>query len=147
MPELECPVDFVTINENKARFVALLVFLLSVIFLLVGNWFIPLFLSIDFYLRGFNGGRYSLLFGVADVAEKKIPLPNKPTDRGPKKFAAQMGFVMSLLLFIFSITGLYPAAFIVGAMLVLFSFLEWALGFCAGCYVYTYLVKYLPKKN
>ncbi len=63
MPELECPVDFVTINENKARFVALLVFLLSVIFLLVGNWFIPLFLSIDFYLRGFNGGRYSCFLG------------------------------------------------------------------------------------
>ena len=141
MPELECPVDFVTINENKARFVALLVFLLSVFFLFVSNWFIPLFLLVDFYFRGYNGGKYSLLFWLGGIAEKKIPLPNKPTDRGPKRFAAQIGFYMSLLLFIFSIAGLYTLTFIVAAVLVLFSFLESALGFCAGCYVYSILQK------
>lgn len=147
MSELQCPVDFVTINENRVRFVALLVFILCVTFLVVGNWFIPLFLSIDFYLRGFNGGKFSLLSWIGGMAEKKIPLPNRPTDRGPKRFSAQIGFMMSLSLFIFSIAGLYSAAFVVAAVLVLFSFLESALGFCAGCHVYTFIGKYLPKKN
>jgi hypothetical protein len=147
MAELECPIDFVTINENKARFVALLVFVLSVTFLVVSSWFIPLFLTIDFYLRGFNGGKYSMLFWAGGMAEKKIPLPNKPTDRGPKRFAAQIGFFMSLLVFGFSIIGLHLEAFIVAGILVLFSFLESFFGFCAGCHVYTYIGKYLPKRK
>lgn len=147
MAELECPVDFVAINENKARFVALLVFLLSVTFLFLGSWYIPLFLLVDFYLRGFNGGKYSLLFWVGGLAEKKIPLPNKPTDRGPKRFAAQVGFVMSLLLFVLAIAGLNFSALIVAGILVLFSFLESAFAFCAGCHLYTYIGKFLPKRN
>ena|ERR1700712_957486 len=147
MAKLECPIDFVTINENRARFVALLVFLLSTLFLVVGGWFIPLFLSIDFYLRGFNDGKYSLLAWIGGIAEKKIPLPNKPTDRAPKRFAAQVGFVMSMLLFILSMSALRLSGLFVAEILVLFSFLESALGFCAGCYVYTYIGKYLPKKN
>ena len=46
--ELECPVDFITVNENKVRLNALSVLLLSIIYLFIPVWMIPAFLTVDF---------------------------------------------------------------------------------------------------
>ena len=56
---LTCPVSNTTIDENRVRITAGFVLIAAISYLLVPSPFIPAFLVIDFFLRGFGGGRYS----------------------------------------------------------------------------------------
>ncbi|MDD2792555.1 MAG: DUF4395 domain-containing protein [Sediminibacterium sp.] len=134
---VNCPVDFVAINENKIRVTGLLVFLLSVTYLLTATPFVPAFLVVDFYLRAFHQGKYSPLNWISNRVEQMGWIPAKWTDRAPKRFAARIGLLLTSLIFIFAIAALHIAAYWLAAVLILFSFLESFFGFCAGCYVYS----------
>ena len=79
--EIQCPVDFVSMNENKARLTALFVLILGTIFLITNLWFIMAFLVVDFLLRANNLGKYSLLAILGDVTIKQLKIKNKPTDQ------------------------------------------------------------------
>ena len=134
---MECPVDFIPINENKARLTAFFVFTLTIIYLLNGFWLIMAFLLFDFTLRAFNLGKYSLLGFISDAIIKQLKIKNKPVDRAPKRFAAGVGLIFSLAILI---AGYFQQQLIVYALsgvLIFFAFLESFLGFCAGCYVYS----------
>jgi len=141
--ELECPVDFITVNENKVRLTALLVFILAVVFLFTGNWIIPAFLIADFALRAFKLGRYSLLNLISDLLVKIFSIPAKPIDQAPKRFAAKIGLLFAIAITALQLLNNSPAALILAGVLTLFAFLESFLGFCAGCYVYTFYLKLL----
>ena len=58
---MDCPVDFIKIDENKARLTAFFVLVLTIVYLCTSFWLIMAFLLVDFTLRTFNLGRYSLL--------------------------------------------------------------------------------------
>ncbi|TXT30943.1 MAG: CDP-alcohol phosphatidyltransferase [Chitinophagaceae bacterium] len=137
-----CPVDFVAINGNRVRVTALFVFLLSVGYLFTQSLIIPVFLVIDFYLRAFYNGRFSLLQWTSIQIEKRGWLNVKWTDRAPKRFAAQLGFLVTSMLFIFAMVELKMLVFWIGTSLVLFSFLESFFGICVGCYIYTVYSKF-----
>lgn len=138
---VQCPVDFVPMNENKARLTALFVLLLGTIFLFTNWWVVMAFLLIDFLLRANNQGKYSLLAILSDVIINQFKIKNKPTDRAPKRFAAGVGLVFTLGILILTLLGLDTAALVVTLVLLLFAFLESFVGFCAGCYVYSALNK------
>jgi hypothetical protein len=133
----ECPVDFVSINENKVRIVAAQVFLLSALFLVTGWAAIPALLCYDFLMRSFNLGKWSLLGNAAEVAVKTLSIPAKPTDQAPKRFAARIGLAFSSLMLLCSIFQWSTTAVSLAFTLVVFALLESAVGFCAGCYVYS----------
>jgi hypothetical protein len=137
--DIQCPVDLVLINENKARLTALFVLILGAIFLVTGLWIIIAFLVIDFFLRVNNWGKYSLLAILSDAVIRQLKINNKPTDRAPKKFAAGVGLVFTIGILILALLQLSAATIIVTAVLLLFAFLESFVGFCAGCYVYSIL--------
>jgi hypothetical protein len=139
---LDCPVDFVLINENRARLVAFIVLLLATTTFYVINWIIPAFLVVDFGLRAFNLNNYSPFAIVAGWLIKLLHIKNKPVDRAPKRFAAFIGlsFMMAILLAIF--TGFYITAKTLLATIMVFAALESLAAFCAGCYVYTYLKRF-----
>lgn len=134
-----CPVDFVSVNEYRVRVVAALVFVLAIAYLLIHHWIIPLFMAFDFCMRAFNGGKYSVLQLISGRIERSLPLPRKPTDRGPKRFAASIGFVIALLVLLLALFGFLEFSLYVMGLIVLFSLLEFAIGFCAGCWMYTLL--------
>jgi hypothetical protein len=140
--QLECPVDFISVNENKVRTVAFFVMSLSAIYLATGLWIIFAFLSIDFFLRANNLGKYSLLALISDALIKQFKIGLKPVDQGPKRFAALIGFIFSLTILILSLTHLYLAANVFTVVLLAFAFLESIVGFCAGCYAYTYINRF-----
>lgn len=134
---MDCPVDFVTINENKARLTAFFVLVLSVVYLKTNLWLIIAFLLFDFTLRALNLGKYSLLGFVSDAVIKQLKIKNKPVDRAPKRFAAWVGLVFSaaILISFFSHQIIIVTSLVV--VLSFFAFLESFFGFCAGCYVYS----------
>lgn len=138
---VQCPVDFVPMNENKARLTAFFVLVLGTVFLFAKWWIIMAFLVIDFLLRANNLGKYSLLAILSDVGIKQFNIKNKPTDRAPKRFAAGVGLVFTAGTLILTFLNLTTTVLIVTSVLILFAFLEAFLGFCAGCRVYSMLNK------
>ncbi|MFD2147669.1 DUF4395 domain-containing protein [Mucilaginibacter antarcticus] len=136
---LDCPVDFVKVNENRVRLVATMVLTLAFICSITANWLIPAFLFIDFALRAFNLNTYSPLAIIAGMIIKLFDIKNKPVDRAPKRFAAfiGLGFMAMILLSLFG--GFTTIAKVLLIIIMVFAALESLAGFCAGCYVYTYL--------
>ncbi len=139
--ELECPVDFITVNENKVRLTALNVFILAVVYIAIPNWLIPAFFTIDFFLRGFNFGKYSLLGLLSDAEVKLFGIKAKPIDQAPKRFAAKIGFFFSVSILAATVFNYPTTAIALAIILLVFAFLESFVGFCAGCYVYTFYIK------
>jgi hypothetical protein len=140
--EVSCPIDNISVNENKVRLIGLQVFLLSIAYLLIPHWIIPAFLLGDFFLRSFKLGKFSPTGMLSDLVIRKLRIKNKPIDQAPKVFAAQIGFVIADILFIVSVLGLISLSYYIDGILVLFSFLESVLGFCAGCYLYSFLKRF-----
>ncbi|MGF7082105.1 DUF4395 domain-containing protein [Mucilaginibacter sp. UYCu711] len=140
--DLECPVDFVTINENRARMVAFLVLMLVVLCFGTANWLIAAFLLVDFALRSFYLNKFSPLAIIAGVLIKLLQLKNKPVDRAPKRFAAFVGLSFMVMILLALLTGFITTAKAVLIVIMIFAALESLAGFCAGCYVYSYLKRF-----
>jgi len=142
---LQCPVEFVPINENKARVVAFFVLVLAIVFLFTNIWLIPAFLVVDFSFRVSTLGKFSLLALLADALVKQFRIANKPTDRAPKRFAAGVGLIFSAAILVSLFLHWDIVTVVLAVILAFFAFLESFLGFCAGCYVYTFLQKFKRK--
>ncbi len=136
---VKCPVDFVPINENKVRITAGFVTLISAAFLIVNHWSIAFFLVIDFFTRALLNPKYSLLGILSDAIVKTFSIKYKPTDRGAKRFAALIGFVICDIILITTVFQLDIVAQIGACIIIFFALLESIFSFCAGCYVYTFL--------
>jgi hypothetical protein len=143
--EISCPIDNISINENKVRLIALQVCLLSIAYLFIPYWIIPDFLLGDFFLRAFKFGKYSPTSILSGWLIKKFHIKNRPIDQAPKIFAAQIGFAIADILFIVNMLGLISLSYYIDGILILFSFLESVFGFCAGCYVYSFLKRFSGK--
>lgn len=143
--EIACPVDFVLVNENRVRLVALLVLALALVYLLQGWWGIIVFLVIDFLLRSFDLGKYSPLFAIAGALVKLFGIGHTPTDRASKRFAARMGFAFTLIILLFHFLQIGYITVALTLTLCCFAFLECALAICVGCYVYAFYHKLLGK--
>ena len=144
---IECPVDFITVNENKVRLTALNVLLLAIVYVWLAHWSIAAFLTIDFFCRAFNLGKYSLLNFISDKEVQLFAIKVKPIDQAPKRFAAKIGFIFSLTILALTVFNYTNTAILLAVMLSMFAFLESFAGFCAGCYVYTFYVKLFTTKN
>lgn len=142
---ISCPVDHVTISENRARITAFLVFVTALVFLFTEYWPVALLLAVDFFLRGFGYGSYSPLFWLSGWLGKYIVITVRFVDRAPKLFAARLGFILADCLLIAAACEVRPMAYGLVALLLIFSFLESVFGFCAGCVIYSILKRVFPK--
>jgi len=129
------------INENKVRLNALWVFILVTVSLFYAGLPIAVFLAVDFFLRGFNFGKYSPLAKLSDITIKQLHLASKPIFQAPKRFAARIGFILSVLIVAALVVQLNIVALGLGIIFSAFAFLESFLGFCAGCYMYSFLLQ------
>lgn len=121
-------------NESKIRLTAFFVLLLVIVYIFTGIGLIPVFLLLDFTLRGFGLGAYSPLAWISGHLATALKLPLKPIYMPPKRFAARIGFLFCLAIVVAHYTHL--STLILSAIIALFAALESLVGFCAGCYVY-----------
>lgn len=138
--ELICPVSTERVNEIVTRCNAFLTILLLTVSVFFRMPEILILLVADFYLRAFTSVRNSPLTFISKQLVSWLNLGTKPTDKAPKIFAARLGFLMSLAILVLSVTGQTTSALAVAGILSIFAMLELAAGFCAGCYIYTYLI-------
>ena len=126
-----------TTNESKIRLIALFVLILTTTYIFTNLLIIPVFLLADFGLRAFDLGKFSPLALISETLVKALHLPIKPVYLPPKRFAARIGLLFSVAIValqLFSVPTL-P----VSGVLAFFAALESLLGFCAGCYVFSFL--------
>ena len=140
-----CPVSTERVDENIVRFTALWVVLLSGITVLSPNLYIPLYLSLDFYLRAFTKAQYSPLSWISMRIVRALKLKPHLIDKAPKMFAARIGLSLTVLMLISALMGFDIPLISFGSVLMFFAFLECGVNFCAGCWVYTYIVLPLYK--
>jgi hypothetical protein len=124
----------ITSSESRIRLTAFFVLVLIIVYMITGIGLIPVFLLLDFTLRGFGLGAYSPLAFLAARIAAALKLPVKPVYMPPKRFAARIGFLFCLAIVVAHYTQL--STIILSAIIALFAALESLANFCAGCYVY-----------
>jgi hypothetical protein len=134
-----------TVNENVVRLIAGQVLLFAIITLATGWVVLPIYLSIDFFLRAFTGIKPPFAL-IAQQLAKALKLKPKPIYAPPKKFAAGIGFVFSVVISGLLLSGLTDYAKGVTGVLAVFATLESVFSICAGCYVYSWFVAPLLNK-
>ena len=133
------------VNENVVRLVAGFVLLLAIATIATGWVAIPLYLSVDFFLRAFTSMKPPFAL-AAQLLAKSLHLQVKPIYAPPKKFAAAIGFVFSVAISALLLSGFDTTADIVTGILAAFATLESVFAICAGCYVYSWIVAPLLDK-
>lgn len=136
------------VNEVAARVVAGMVVILSIIVLVTGQWWLAFLLAYGFLARVATGPTLSPMGQLATrVIAPRIAEP-RLVPGPPKRFAQTVGLVFSVAaLVLHFVAGLSVAAGVVLAVLAVFAALESFLGFCAGCFVFNYMMRWglVPK--
>ena len=131
------------VNEVAARSVAAMVLALAIATILTGELWLLLFLVYGFVARVLTGPTLSPIGLIATrLVVPVLDIPEKPVPGPPKRFAQFVGLIVSIVG-----TGLFiwvsPVAgkSVIG-LLAMFAALESGLGFCAGCFVFRYLMQW-----
>ncbi|MCY1720726.1 DUF4395 domain-containing protein [Prolixibacteraceae bacterium Z1-6] len=140
MKQIVCPISNEKINEQITRLNALIGIVIVALGFTLNSVFFFAFLLADFYIRAFTGLKFSPISYTSHRLANALNLQRKEIGKAPKVFAARLGFVMTLVITTLFLSGLTTAALVVGGILVFFSSLEFALGVCMGCILYTYVI-------
>lgn len=144
-----------TVNEVSARLVAAGVFILSFITLIsiqLDSGLAPLLnllLVIGFLARVSSGPKWSpLAIFVTKILVPNLKFNEKIVPGPPKRFAQAIGLAFSMLILFFLVLGMKELSMGLLIILMIFAFLESALGFCFGCKVFASLIKLgvIPEK-
>jgi len=134
---IACPISTERINSTVVRIIAVLITIIAFLALLLDNYLITSFLIFDFFSRAFLAGKGSLLKVISLQLSNYFQLKIKLIDAAPKVFAAKIGFIFSVVIFVSQLFQLHSAAFLAGGILIVCAALEGLFGLCLGCYFYT----------
>ena len=130
------------VDEVTVRLVAAQVLVVSTLTVATGWLWLFGLLAVDFALRVAFGPRSPLAQVALTVLRPLVPAAPRPTAGPPKRFAASIGIVCSVLVVLFAYPlGWTVSAWVVAAMMVLFPFLEAVLGICVGCLLFSGLMR------
>ena len=138
---IQCPIDNQVINENRVRWTAFFIFSAAVLYTFTHWLAVPILLLLDFAARAFSYEKYSIVGNLSKKIVVWLQISEKPIGKAPKQFAAKIGFGLIFLILIFIALAWTTAAYTLLTLLLLFSFLEFSIGFCAGCLAYSIYLK------
>ena len=132
------------VNEVAARMVAAMVLLLTVAIILTGEIWLAVFLAYGFWARVVTGPTLSPMGQLATrFLAPKSGIAPKLVVGPPKRFAQFVGLIFSttalVLIYFFDEQSI---ANIILGVLGFFAFLESVVGFCAGCFVFSYMMRW-----
>jgi hypothetical protein len=140
---LVCPISENYIDENIARINASITLLIVLFFLFTPFKWIIFLALIDFLLRRILDGRYSYVSRISRFTTGALGLKKVSINAGPKLFAANVGFALTVLMVTFYYTGLTSVAYSLGGILAFFTILESFFNICAACILYPFVSKFL----
>ena len=125
------------VNEKAARVVAAAVFVLTIVTLASGAYWIAAVLAAGFAARVASGPRFSPLGLIATRVIAPRLGPPKLAPGPPKRFAQAMGLVMTTAIALIAlVAGDHVLADVGLALVLVASGLEAGLGFCIGCRIF-----------
>ena len=129
------------VDDSASSIVAYQVILITVFGIHFQQQWLLLLLAFDFLLRA-TGLFASPLYFVAKKVSEFLYFEKKPVFAGPKRFAAMLGFVMTILIAFFydSQIGIF-----LGITLIALAALESVFQVCVGCYIFNFLI--VPIQN
>ena len=131
------------VNEVAARSVAGMVLALALATILTGEPWLLLFLVYGFGARVLTGPTLSPIGLIATrLVVPLLNIPEKPVPGPPKRFAQFVGLVVSSVGAVLFIWVSPIAGKSVLGVLAVFAALESGFGFCAGCFVFGYLMRW-----
>jgi hypothetical protein len=136
-----CPISNKKINEKVARLNAGFTILVLLIYAFTQSIITVIILGIDFFIRGSESAQYSPIRALSKFTVESLHLKPQYVNEGPKKFAARIGFVFSVLVIIAQIAGLPITANIIASIFGICAFLEGVFGFCIACRIYPFAYK------
>jgi hypothetical protein len=140
---LVCPISDNYIDENTARLNAFITFAVMLIFFLTPYKWVIFLLAADFLLRRVMQGRYSIITRISVLTTVALSLRRVRINAGPKLFAANVGFLLSLLAAVFYYAGLTNVSYALAGTLAFFTLLESVFNICAACVLYPFVSKYI----
>ena len=132
------------VNEYAARMVAFMVLSLSLMIVIGNVRWLMIILAYGFLARVATGPTLSPM----DLLATKIIVPLfgnhvKPVPGPPKRFAQTIGLIVSSIALVCEYILILPtAATLTLILLIVFAALESILGFCAGCFIFGYLMRW-----
>ena len=139
MGTVGCPLSSKQTNTCAARINAGLAVVLVIISLFWINIWIPLFLTLDFFVLGFLE-KTSLRSLVAKKVTQKLKA-GKMVNAGPKIFAAKIGFWASLAITLCVLLDWTAAYYFVAGILTAAAAAEAIFEFCLGCKIFPHWMK------
>lgn len=132
------------VNEWAARSVAFMVFSIALVTIAFDVRPLIIFLVYSFLAHVLAGPRFSLIGTLATkVIAPTVLRRYKPVAGPPKQFAQTIGLAFSTTALVLTYGfGLVGAAQVVLGVLVVFAGLEAFAGFCAGCFVFGWLMRW-----
>ena len=131
------------VNDYAARAVASIVIILVILFVITANEFLLLFITYGFLARVLTGPTLSPIGLLATkIIVPALGSPSKSVPGPPKRFAQFIGLLISFLatIAIFVFDSPTSAKYLM-ALIGVFASLEAIIGFCAGCFVFGWLMK------
>ncbi len=140
-----CPISTDVVNSKLTRIYSIVTFIAIGIYLFTPFKEIIYLSATDFIIRVFIGVKYS---PICFFIKKGLALGQIQThmvNAGPKKFAAKIGLVFTVLMSFSALLDLSSVSFILGSISFLAVGAEAVIGFCVACYIYTFIPDSMKK--
>jgi hypothetical protein len=141
-----CPLAFRQIDGTLARLNALSVFLFLLLFVVVPNPLILLFLGLDFMIRLYGSKRFSPIFQLSKALKKIFGLRSDMTDAGAKRLAAHFGLFFVAAALASNLAGFSVVMYLTVAIFLFCLSLELLFAYCIGCKIYFIYRKFVPER-
>ncbi len=139
-----CPLNFVKVDSNIARFSSLFVALLVLWYLYSTNLFILYFLAFDFIMKLFLNPGISPITMLATFLKGIFKIQDKFTDGGAKKLAGFFGLFFVFLLIVSHYLDIWAVSLGIAIVFLSCSLLDVFFNFCIGCKIYYIIKKIYP---
>jgi hypothetical protein len=137
--------DVPPVHANAVRLDAVITFIICIAALAFGLPWLLLVLAVAGFIRGFIGHYRCPIHRSSLWLVQRIGKPGPQENAGAKMFAAKVLFIASAIGF-----GLWLGGStlwkVPATVLAIFSFVEWAFSFCAGCWAYTLWYRFRPQE-
>lgn len=137
--------DLPRVPAQVIRLEAFLTCVISLLALALQQPWLMLLLVLLGFVRGFFGHHREPLHRWLRAMAESRGWGGKLEDVGAKMFAAKVLFLAAAVSLGLALAG-SPLWQVPAGVLVLFSFLEWAFAFCAGCWAYGVWYRVFPPK-
>ncbi len=139
MNEKSCPISTDLVNTKLTRTYSFITFLAISFYLFTPFKEVIYISALDFIIRVFIGVKYSPICFLIREGLKIGNIPPQMVNSGPKKFAAKIGLIITVLMAISALAGLTYTSLILGVVSFTAIGAEAIFGFCVACYIHSYL--------